>query len=110
MNKIVIGNWKMNKNIMQSVECTRELLRDKYGLGGVRHTDIVLTPSFLALSEVKRCAGKERESGSGHRMYSMNSREITAAQSRLLCSRKCAAMRLPGIRSAGYISGTRMRS
>lgn len=60
MNKIVIGNWKMNKNIMQSVECTRELLRDKYGLGGVRHTDVVLTPSFLALSEVKKVCGERK--------------------------------------------------
>lgn len=55
--KIVIGNWKMNKNIRQSVEGAKELFSEKYGISAVEHTDIVLTPSFLALSEVKKvCA------------------------------------------------------
>ncbi|RGU93485.1 hypothetical protein DWW31_09065 [Clostridium sp. AF15-17LB] len=55
--KIVIGNWKMNKSITQSAECAKELIHSLYGPHAVHDTDVVLTPSFLALSEVRKaCA------------------------------------------------------
>ena len=58
-NKIVIGNWKMNKSIRESAACAKELLDARYDLTSVKSTDIVLTPSFLALNEVKKvCAGR----------------------------------------------------
>ena len=58
-NKIVIGNWKMNKSVRESAACAKELLDARYDLTSVKGTDIVLTPSFLALNEVKKvCAGR----------------------------------------------------
>jgi len=55
--KIVIGNWKMNKSICKSVEMVKEMLNEEYGMSRIQNTEIILTPSYLALSEVKRVCG-----------------------------------------------------
>jgi len=50
MRKIIIaGNWKMNKNIAESIELANSIKRSLYD---IEELDIVLCPPFTSLSEV----------------------------------------------------------
>ena len=51
MRKIIIaGNWKMNKNIAESIDLANSVKRAVYDIGEV---EIVLCPPFTSLSDVK---------------------------------------------------------
>jgi len=47
---IIAGNWKLNKNIDESIRLVTEIRKEVIDTVGV---DIVLCPTFIALSEVK---------------------------------------------------------
>ena len=53
MNKdrklIIAGNWKMNKTVAEALALVDDLKRE---LGGVKEVDLVVCPSFTAISEV----------------------------------------------------------
>ena len=51
MRRIIIaGNWKMNKNIAESIDLANSVKRGVYDIGEV---EIVLCPPFTSLSDVK---------------------------------------------------------
>ncbi|MDD5422183.1 MAG: triose-phosphate isomerase [Candidatus Omnitrophota bacterium] len=51
MRKIIIaGNWKMNKNISESIDLANYVKRTLYDIGEI---EIVLCPPFTSLSDVK---------------------------------------------------------
>lgn len=49
--KMIAGNWKMNKNIIEAVDLASRI---KKFLKNVKETEIVICPPFVALSEVAK--------------------------------------------------------
>jgi triosephosphate isomerase len=55
--KIIAGNWKLHKRTGESIRLVIELkVRTVY----IQHTEIVVCPTFLALSQVKDCLKESR--------------------------------------------------
>ena len=50
-NKIVAGNWKMNKNVQESTQLASEIVAEVKGLN-LDNTRVIITPTFVNLSEV----------------------------------------------------------
>ena len=50
--KIVAGNWKMNKNVVDSATLASELVGNSKGQAWAETCDIVICPTFLALDRV----------------------------------------------------------
>ncbi len=85
---IVAGNWKMNKTVAEALDLVRGLKRE---LGSVKDIDVVVAPSFTALSEVSKellssniRLGAQNMSENG---YGAFTGEIGAGQLRDLCVR-----------------------
>ena len=54
-NKIVAGNWKMNKNVQESTQLASEIVAEVKGLN-LDNTRVIITPTFVNLSEVVKVA------------------------------------------------------
>lgn len=53
---LILGNWKMNKNIEESVELIRKLRAE--GIDGIENAETVIAPSYLAIAPVcQACEG-----------------------------------------------------
>ena len=53
---LIIGNWKMNKSIGESVEMIHKLRSE--GIDGIKNVETVIAPSYLALAAVQKvCKG-----------------------------------------------------
>ncbi|NOR27203.1 MAG: triose-phosphate isomerase [Lutibacter sp.] len=51
--QIVAGNWKMNKNIQESIQLANEVVANVQGLT-LNNTRVIVTPTFVNLTEVVR--------------------------------------------------------
>ncbi len=49
--QIVAGNWKMNKNVKESIQLANEIVNDVKGIN-LNNTRVILTPTFVNISEV----------------------------------------------------------
>lgn len=49
--QIVAGNWKMNKNIQESIQLANEIVSEVKGLK-LDNTRVIITPTFVNLNEV----------------------------------------------------------
>jgi len=58
--KYIIGNWKMNLGIRESVALARGVIRITRGKEGL--PEIIICPAFTALSEVKKTLAHSRVS------------------------------------------------
>lgn len=67
MNKLIIGNWKMNIGVRESVALARAVLLSTRG----KHVtpDIVLCPPFVALSEVRKVVARSRVALGAQNMF-----------------------------------------
>lgn len=55
---LVIGNWKMNKSIKESVDIVQALRSEPLCVDAIKNVDILITPSYIALTDVKEaCRG-----------------------------------------------------
>lgn len=55
--KIVAGNWKMNKNLQEGVELAKEI--DKLVSGLTNDVKVILAPPFTHITEVKKAVGSK---------------------------------------------------
>lgn len=67
MNKLIVGNWKMNIGVRESVALARAVLLSTRG----KHVtpDIVLCPPFVALSEVRKVVARSRVALGAQNMF-----------------------------------------
>lgn len=56
--KIVAGNWKMNKNLQEGVELAKEIDKLVSGLSG-SDVKVILAPPFTHITEVKKAVGSK---------------------------------------------------
>ena len=49
--QIVAGNWKMNKNVQESIQLADEIVGNVKGLS-LENTRVIITPTFINISEV----------------------------------------------------------
>lgn len=56
--KIVAGNWKMNKNLQEGVELAKEIDKLVSGLSG-SNVKVILAPPFTHITEVKKAVGSK---------------------------------------------------
>ncbi len=55
--KIVAGNWKMNKNLQEGLELAKEI--DKLVSGLTNDVKVILAPPFTHITEVKKAVGSK---------------------------------------------------
>ncbi|HHX14905.1 MAG TPA: triose-phosphate isomerase, partial [Fibrobacter sp.] len=46
---IIAGNWKMNKNVSESVALAKEIVE---AVKNIKKTEVVIAPTFLAAAKV----------------------------------------------------------
>lgn len=89
MTKLIVGNWKMNIGVRESVALARAVL---LSTRGARLTpDIVLCPPFVALSEVRKVVARSRVSLGAQNMFWEDAGSFTGEISpRMLTEMHCS--------------------
>jgi triosephosphate isomerase len=72
--KIIAGNWKMNKDIVEAKALAEELKKD---VGGVTHPVVLICPAFTALTEVSMLLKDSEIQVGGQNMHEADSGAYT---------------------------------